>query len=446
MAVHSLEMSLELARFQAGHDGLTSLPNRNAVLDAIEQQTRHCGDSAFCVMYIDLDRFKRMNDAYGHSFGDAVLIEVSRRLLLAVRSEDLVARISGDEFVVLVPHLTGEEAEVLALRVSAQVSGLLSLAGHQVEVQLSIGVAQHSAGMNAEDVLTNADVAMYQSKAAGRGNVTCYIPQMRTDMTDRRVLEQEIATGLLRGEFLAYFQPSMNVETGTIRSLEALVRWQHPTRGLLAPKDFVSLAEETGQIIALDHLVLREACRQLKEWTAVSEHLTVSVNLSADHFTDPGLVEHISSTLNEHQLHPSRLWLEITESMVMANDQATLDILTDIHRLGVRFMVDDFGTGYSSLVYLKRYPIDALKIDREFVAGLGVDLEDEAIVASIIRLAEVLGHEVVAEGVETIEQQDWLSACGCNHTQGFLFSQPVHGNAVQALLTAQESPQRNPAI
>jgi diguanylate cyclase (GGDEF)-like protein len=435
-AVHALRDSLEGERFKASHDALTALPNRTTVLEMIEYELHHADPAApLCVLYIDVDRFKLLNDMYGHSFGDRVLIEVASRLRNAVREEDLVGRLAGDEFVVVAPGISAEAAGALAQRVTLEMTEPLVIDGRGTQVSVSVGVAESAAGLSSEELLGNADVAMYRAKTSGRDCVVSYDVQMRDEMFERADLEQEISLGLKAGEFVPFFQPSLNLATGEVHSLEALVRWNHPTRGQLSPDAFLALAEETGLIVDIDLCVLDEACRRLAGWTQLHPDLTISVNLSVRHFTHPEIVEFVAETLAKYRLHGSRLWLEITESMVMANNEMTLEILRSLRSLGVRFMVDDFGTGYSSLVYLKRYPIDALKIDREFVDGLGNDLEDEAIVTAIIRLADALGHEVIAEGVETAAQQDWLIQSGCLYAQGFLFSKAISADATEVLLS-----------
>ena len=435
-AIHALRDSLEGERFKASHDALTALPNRTTVLEMIEFELDHTARGVpLSVLYIDVDRFKLLNDMYGHSFGDRVLIEVASRLRSAVREEDLVGRLAGDEFVVVAPGISAEDAEALAQRVTYQMTQPLVIDGRGTQLCVSVGVAESAAGLSSEELLGNADVAMYRAKTSGRDCVVCYDVQMRDEMFKRADLEQEISLGLKAGEFVPFFQPSMNLETGKVHSLEALVRWNHPTRGQLAPDAFLELAEETGLIVEIDKSVLDESCRQVAGWTRFNPDLTISVNLSVRHFAHPEIVDFVAETLAKYRLHGSRLWLEITESMVMANDAMTLEILRSLRSLGVRFMVDDFGTGYSSLVYLKRYPIGALKIDREFVDGLGSDLEDEAIVTAIIRLADALGHEVIAEGVETEAQQEWLIQSGCIYAQGFLFSKAISADATEALLS-----------
>jgi len=434
-AMHVLRDALEGEKFKASHDALTSLPNRASVLEMMGYELeRGAPHSQLCVLYIDVDRFKLLNDMYGHHFGDMVLVEVAERLRLAVRDEDLVARLAGDEFVVVAPGLNGSAAEALAERVCQAMTDALTIDGRETNVSLSVGVSESTLGITSEELLGNADVAMYRAKTGGRNRVVRYTAEMRDEMFRRAELGQELTVALKSGEFVPFFQPSLNLVSEEIHSLEALVRWNHPTRGLLNPDQFLELAEETGQIVAIDQTVLDQAVRRLSIWNHTSPDLTISVNLSARHFANADIVDFVAVTLGKYGVRGSKLWLEITESMVMANDEMTLDILRSLRALGVRFMVDDFGTGYSSLVYLKRYPIDALKIDREFVDGLGVDREDEAIVTAIIRLAEVLGHEVIAEGVETPEQQAWLTNFGCLYAQGFLFSRPIPADAMDSLL------------
>lgn len=435
--VHRLRTSLDDATYQATHDALTGLLNRPGLIEALDDMLR-VGQVA-TVLFVDVDRFKVINDVMGHATGDRVLVEVASRLCAVTRSGDLVGRLAGDEFVVVARSGDPVSTAALADRVIAEVGRPIDLGHREVMLTVSVGVAAADGHRSGEELLVDADVAMYRAKQRGRSRVVCFDSEMRREMTRRSELERELTHALREGQFVVHYQPTIDLGDDSVTGFEALVRWNHPTRGLLAPGEFVPLAEETGQITEIDTVVLREATRQLAEWQRLDPSLAglgMSVNLSARQFTDPDLVETVAAALGDAGVAPQTLWLEITESVVMDETNATLDILRSLRRLGTRLMVDDFGTGYSSLVYLKRFPVDALKIDRDFVDGLGVDVEDDAIVRAVIGLADALGLLVVAEGVETTRQLDQLRRLRCAMAQGFLFARPLTAAAATELVVS----------
>ena len=445
-AVHQLRRSLEGVTFRARHDGLTQLLNRESVTEALELTLARATESSpVSVLFVDLDRFKLFNDMYGHAFGDQVLVEVADRLRSVVRADDYVARLSGDEFVIVAPGLDGDTATRLALRVAERVQEPFTMGGRDVELTISIGVAEATNPSPGEQLLANADLAMYRAKQHGRAGVVRFDQEMRSELFERAGVERELIRAIRSGELVAHFQPCVDLQNGAFCSFEALARWNHPQRGLLMPDSFIPVAEESGLVVEIDRLILDEACGHLARWSAARPYLTMSVNLSARQFTDFGIVEVVRDSLVRHGIDGSRLWLEITESVVLGEDSSTLEILEAIRALGVRFMIDDFGTGYSSLVYLKRFPVGALKIDRAFVDGLGTDREDEAIVTTIMRLAEALGHEVVAEGVENEVQAEFLRLLGCTRAQGFLYSRPVTASEITRMLGDGTAPSPRPS-
>jgi diguanylate cyclase (GGDEF)-like protein len=418
---------------QAFHDALTGLPNRALFSDRLEHAlTRATRRGVLvAVLFLDLDRFKVVNDSLGHDVGDQLLAAVADLLRSCVRSGDTVARLGGDEFTVLLEDLaTPADASHVAERIMAAMQAPFQLAGHEVCVSASLGIAL-SAGKAStpEDLLRDADAALYRAKARGRGRCELFDAPMRAQAMARL----EIETGLR-----VHYQPMVELGTGRVAGVEALARWQHPTRGFVPPSDFIALAEESSLILPLSRWVLFESCRQASEWHRRYPNrppLTVSVNLSVRQFQHPALVDEVAEALRETALPPGCLSLEITESMMMEAAEATSVILRDLKALGVRLAIDDFGTGYSSLGYLKRFPVDTLKIDRTFVAGLGQDPEDTAIVHAVIRLAHTLGLAVTAEGVETAAQRDDLRATGCELGQGYYFAKPLPPESLEALLT-----------
>jgi diguanylate cyclase (GGDEF)-like protein len=441
-AVHQMRESLVGATYQASHDSLTNLPNRAAVLDALDASLGTASaDHPVALLFVDVDRFKAINDVLGHAVGDLVLIEIANRLQSAVRTGDLVARLAGDEFVVVAPGVSVADAEELALRINDAVGRPLDVGYRDIVLTVSVGVAVASCPMAGDDLLADADVAMYRAKQRGRSRVVHFDQQMRVEAQHRSELERDLTRALRDGGQLeVHYQSTVQLATGRVEGFEALVRWRHPTKGLLGAHEFVPLAEETGQVSGIDRFVLREATRQLAQWQAMDPSLaglSMAVNLSARQFGDPELVALVEQAVLNARIPSSTLWLEITETTVMGETGAPLAILQALRALGVRLSIDDFGTGYSSLVYLKRFPVDALKIDRSFIAGLLDHHDDRAIVVAVIRLAEALGLAAVAEGVETIAQADWLRAQGCSTAQGYLFARPLPPAQCEARLRAQ---------
>ena len=428
-AVEAMRRAFADAVHQAHHDILTGLPNRALVLDRLDQalarQQREQRTTG--VLFVDLDRFKVVNDTLGHSIGDEVLVRIGERLRGSVRPGDTVGRLAGDEFVVVCEDVDIDELLVIAQRVADAIEAPLPLYGRETVITASIGVAHVANGGRAEDVLRDADVAMYRAKERGRARIEVFDSAIRARLLERLETEHALRRALHHGELRVHYQPIVRTSDGELQAVEALVRWHHPERGLVAPADFIPVAEETDLIIPIGRWVLTEACAQLGRWQAANPalgHLKIAVNLSARQFTDPDIVSIVAEALAEAEISPMALSLEITESVLMEEVEATAETLRALKDLGVCLSIDDFGTGYSSLSYLKRFPVDALKIDRSFVDGLGVDAEDHAIVDAVVSLAHALGLQVVGEGVETQAQLQELRRLGCDAAQGYLIGKP----------------------
>ena len=426
---------------RAFFDGLTGLPNRLLLNDrlgqALVRATRR--RRIVALLFIDLDNFKLINDSLGHAVGDQLLVKAAARLLACGRADDTVARLGGDEFVVLLDNLVGEaEAAVVAENVARQFACPFSLDGRDVVVSASIGVALGFPGRDdAETVLRNADVAMYQAKASGKGRHVVYDASMHRDSLARLDLEADLRQALERGEFRLHYQPIVDMASGRMVEAEALVRWQHPTRGLVQPKGFIQVAEEMGLIVPLGRWVLEQACRQAAEWARccpVDPPIAISVNISPRQFQQPGLDLEVAEVLRSTGLRPDCLKLEITEGVIMEDVDWTIAMTGKLKKIGVKLAVDDFGTGYSSLAYLKRLPLDVLKIDQSFIQGIGSVREDTAIVQAILSLAESLNLDVTGEGIETAEQAELLNRWNCSRGQGFFFVKPVDAEAATAFL------------
>ncbi|HZW23490.1 EAL domain-containing protein [Noviherbaspirillum sp.] len=425
--------------YHAGHDILTGLPNRALLQDRLNQAIAYAARYCYSlwVLFLDLDRFKFVNDSLGHKAGDAVLKTVAARLQAAVRETDTVARLGGDEFVLVLPERIDESlATSVVQRIMDAVAEPLVVEGHEFFLGCSIGVAAYPAdGEDPETLIKNADIAMYRAKESGRNNFQFYTAAMNERLLERLRIEGDLRNALERGEFVLHYQPQIDLDTGRTVGMEALIRWLHPALGLIPPLRFIGLAEETGLIVPIGEWVLRTACAQAVAWQRVGlGKLRVGVNLSARQFAQHDLVQAIASALHDTGLAPHQLELELTESLVMTDVERAIGVLAELKALGVLLSLDDFGTGHSSLSYLKRLPIDALKIDQSFVRDITQTPDDAAIVASIISLAHNLRRHVIAEGVETYEQLRYLQDHGCKEMQGYYFSKPVPAEMFEQLL------------
>ncbi|MDA9412984.1 sensor domain-containing protein [Bradyrhizobium sp. CCBAU 45384] len=421
----------------AHHDALTDLANRALLGQRLRQTIEQGG--LFAVHHIDLDKFKAVNDTLGHQAGDILLQAVSRRLRRLARESDTIARMGGDEFVILQTPISGQgDAEVLAREVVGALSAPFELDEHQAIAGASVGIAVAPRdGTTPEQLLHNADVALYRAKSNGRGMHRFFEPAMDEEAQNRRALELDLRKGLAAGEFELHYQPIVKASDREISGFEALIRWRHPRRGLVAPGDFIPLAEEIGLIMPIGEWVIRQACATASRWP---NHLHVAVNISAVQFRQPGLTEVIVSALAATGLDPGRLEIEITESVLIQDRDGALATLRQLRALGVRIAMDDFGTGYSSLTYLQCFPFDKIKIDRSFVGGVGNDAGSLSIVRAVAALAQGMGMTTTAEGVETDEQRERISAEGCNEMQGYLFSPPLPAAEIERRFLAADRP------
>jgi diguanylate cyclase (GGDEF)-like protein len=422
------EANRELTQL-ALHDNLTGLPNRILLTDRIEQAMNSVNEKGGCfaVMFMDLDGFKPVNDAFGHHVGDQLLCQVAARLRENLHRNDTLARIGGDEFVLLIELQEPQDAVSVATRQVEVVSRSFEVVTHVLQVSVSIGISIYPGnGQTQHELLMNADAAMYHTKAAGKNAYSFFDTSMNTDARNKLQLVQELRCALEHRQFCLYYQPKFDAASGQPVGAEALLRWEHPQRGLLGPDHFIVLAEKTGLIIPIGEWVLDEACRQMREW--YNQGFTqwrIAVNLSALQFCHAGLVDSVARTLGRHSLPANCLTLEITETTAMSDADATLEVLQELADMGVDLSIDDFGTGYSSLMYLKRLPANDIKIDRGFVRDLEHDGDDAAIISAIVALGQALNLRIVAEGVETVVQQNFLSRLGCNALQGFLLGHPL---------------------
>ena len=425
--------------YHAGHDILTGLPNRALLQDRLNQAIAYA--ARYCypvwVLFLDLDRFKYVNDSLGHKAGDQVLKVISARLQAAVREADTVARLGGDEFVLILPERIDERlATGVVQRIMDSVAQALTVDGHEFFLGCSTGVAVYpNDGEDPETLIKNADIAMYRAKEIGRNNFQFYTAAMNERLLERLRIESDLRNALERGEFVLHYQPQVDTRTGRTVGMEALIRWNHPSLGQLGPVRFIGLAEETGLIVPIGEWVLRTACAQAAAWQAAGlGELRIAVNLSARQFAQHDLMQSVAETLCITGLPPRLLELELTESLVMTDVERAVAILTELKALGVQLALDDFGTGHSSLLYLKRLPIDTLKIDQSFVRDIVQVPDDAAIVVSIISLAHNMRRQVIAEGVETRDQLDYLQSHGCQEMQGYYFSRPVPSEEFEQLL------------
>ncbi|MEO5857736.1 MAG: EAL domain-containing protein [Pyrinomonadaceae bacterium] len=433
----ALRESRERFRHAAYHDALTGLANRNMFLDLLEPAIKSQADP-FALLFLDLNRFKTVNDSLGHSVGDRLIHDVGERLTKLTGQRGTVGRFSGDEFAVLLNQLDHPQAaEVFAEQVAAEMEAVFELDGRQIFTSVSIGIAiSGTRYSNAGELLRDADIAMYYAKETNKSYVV-FDQIMHARAVSLLELETDLRLAVERDEFELYYQPLVNLDDVSLMGFEALVRWNHPSRGLITPGEFIEVAETTGLIVPMTKILLRSACEQLAKWKedGVAERsLIVSVNLSAIHLAQKGIVDEIRTILFETKVEPENLKLEITESAVMENAESTIKVLNKIRDLGVKLSIDDFGTGYSSLSYLHRFPIDTLKIDRSFVMTMEDGSENGEIVRTVIALAKALNLSVIAEGIESIHQFHQLRILGCEFGQGYLFSRPVPATEAAKLL------------
>jgi diguanylate cyclase (GGDEF)-like protein/PAS domain S-box-containing protein len=434
----------EQLRHHAYHDALTGMPNRMLFMDRLAQRLalgERQKTSHYAVLYLDLDRFKTVNDSLGHALGDQLILEVSRRLHACMRPGDTVARLGGDEFTILLEDVDDPtDALRVAERLHAALQPPVMLEGHEIFVSTSLGIVVTAwDGRQAADLLRDADTAMYRAKSRGPGQTVLFDGQMHQRAVAQLTLESELRRAVERGELRLHYQPIVDATTGELFGFEALVRWQHPERGMISPLEFIPLAEETGLINDIGEWVLVEACRQLRAWREASPErpdLYMSINLSARQFLQSDLLARVGTAITHAGVEPHHIALEITESVLMHNREATHRTLRDLKALGVNLYVDDFGTGYSSLSYLQNFPFDALKIDRAFVSRLAPGIEEMEMVSTIISIARNFNMSVIAEGVENTGQLDRLVALGCRKVQGFHFSPPLPADAAGALVAA----------
>jgi diguanylate cyclase len=424
--------------YQALHDPLTGLPNRTLFLDRLELALARARRSpgAIAVLVLDIDRFKIINDSLGHNAGDRLLMEAAARLQRVLRPGDTVARFGGDEFTMLCDDVAGErEAVLIAERVGRAIAAPFGLDESEAFVTGSVGIALSSGpATRPESLIRDADTAMYRAKERGKGRYELFDEAVRARAVERLETENALHRAIERGELRLHYQPVVDLPDGRTRGLEALVRWEHPARGLLPPAEFVPLAEETGLILELGRWVLREACRDAARWRRRGP-LQLAVNLSAHQLLEAELVDSVHAALADSGLPPTDLCLEITESAVMNDTEGALSVLRALRAREVRIGIDDFGTGYASLSGLKRLPADVIKVDRGFVAGLGTGGQDRAIISAVLGMADALGLVTIAEGVETARQADQLRAIGCRYAQGFHFAPPLPPDRVEELLS-----------
>ena len=441
----------ERMNYLAQHDALTGMPNRILFQDRLQQaiaqaERQQCN---VALLFMDLDRFKNVNDMLGHHAGDLLLQEVARRIRLCVRSSDTISRQGGDEFVIMLPNLDDLSDIVQVLdKLIESIASPYKLDNHSMHVTTSIGVSVYPQdGSNSETLLKNADMAMYQAKEAGRNSYRFFTQEMNNAIAKRIGLENKLRTALAKNELLLYYQPKVDLHSGEIVAAEALVRWQHPEDGLISPADFIPIAEESGMIVQLGKWVLNEACRQNQVWRKMGlREIVMAVNLSPLQFHDRDLINIIQSALLHSGMPAGALELEVTESATMKDPEQAVVVLNNISKSGVRISIDDFGTGYSSLSHLKRFPIDELKVDQSFVRDISVDMDDAAIVSAVIAMAKSLGLTVIAEGVETLEQVLFLKSLDCDKMQGFFFSMPLPADEFRMLIESGRKLNISPGV
>jgi len=425
--------------YLAQHDAVTNLPNRLVLNDRVSQaiSLARRRKTAMAVVFLDLDRFKYINDSLGHAIGDRLLQSVALRLVASVRDSDTVTRQGGDEFVILLSEIAhSQDAAKSAKRILQSLTAPHLIGAHELHIDGSIGISVYPVdGEDAETLIKNADTAMYHAKENGRNNFQYFTAEMNVKVVARQSLEASLRRALEREEFLLHYQPKVNLNTGEITSVEALIRWQHPDRGLVSPAEFVPIAEDSGLILPIGRWVLREACRQTRAWQdAGLPPIPAAVNVSYAEFRKTDFVEGVQTTLKETGLEARYLELELTEGVLMDDAKFTASVLQELKGMGIRLAADDFGTGYSSLSYLREFPIDILKIDRSFINQITADCDGSTIVDAIISMGKSLKHVVVAEGIETQGQRAYLQAHHCQEGQGYLFSRPLPAAQFAVLL------------
>jgi diguanylate cyclase (GGDEF)-like protein len=421
------------------HDALTNLPNRVFLRQQMEIHLSQLGrDQKFAVLCLDLDRFKVVNDSLGHPVGDKLLREVAVRARKCLREGDTLARIGGDEFVILQAQITqAEDASALAARLIEEIGCPFDLDGHQVSIGISVGIAVAPGDADGSDeLLRNADMALYRAKAEGRGTYRFFEAEMDRLMQARRMLELDLRKAIVNSEFVVFYQPLIKLQTEEICGFEALVRWNHPVRGLVPPLDFIPLAEETGLIVQIGEWVLRNACAEAAKWP---KDIRVAINLSPSQFKVGNISQMVVSALAHSGLEAARLELEITESVLLLDNAATLETLHQLKNLGVRISMDDFGTGYSSLSYLLSFPFDKIKIDRSFVHELERNEDSKAIIRAVTGLGASLGMSTTGEGVESRAEVDYLRGEGCTEAQGYFFSRPKPASEIFKMLAERNT-------
>ena len=430
-------------RFMANHDALTGLPNRALLTDRLSQAVLYAKryDSWVTVVFLDLDNFKTVNDSLGHNAGDELLKTVATRMKSCVRSTDTVVRLGGDEFVILLLDQP-KSADIISQtlqKIRTAIAKTVHLEGHDLKVTSSIGIANYpNDGTDADTLLANADAAMYRAKETGRDNFQFYTPEMNIKVHEKFKLQEELRNAVAHSEFFLLYQPQVDLRTGQIFAVEALIRWMHPTQGVIAPLKFIPVAEETGLIVPIGDWVLHEACRQNKAWQDSGlPHMSVCVNVSARQFKEKNLIGRVVHALHESGLEAKYLELEITESLIMQDVEQAISTMEELESLGVQISIDDFGTGYSSLSALKTFPVARLKIDKSFINNLTSNESDKAVASAVISLGQKLNLRVIAEGVETAEQVAFLRDNNCDEIQGFHFSKPIESGAIEDLLKRQ---------
>lgn len=436
---NQLQKAMEKTHYLAYHDTLTGLPNRDLLMDRLHQAQiiAKREDSQFALFFLDLDRFKDVNDTLGHSSGDLLLKNVASRLKACVRESDTVARLGGDEFVILLNSIKSFwEAEMIAQKILRSLDSQFDIAGHEIFTSTSIGIALHSEDhQDPMSLLKQADMAMYLAKEKGRNNYQFFSQELNEAALRRRELETSLRQAIQNEEFFLVYQPQINSLTGKVIGLEALLRWAHPEKGTIYPSEFITLVEETGLIVPLGHWITRTACHQMQNWRLADlSGFRVAINVSGKQFHQANFIEMVDAILAETKLHPDCLELEFTESILMKNAQENIQKLSEIKKRGIKIAIDDFGTGYSSLSYLKHFPIDLVKIDKSFIHDIHTSSNDAAIVDAIIAMTHTLGIDVLAEGIETKTQCENLLSRNCIKMQGYYFSQPKIAEEITSLL------------